>query len=471
MERIYTNKSWEYVVKNLDKLSRRKSCVSRFRIDYFAFVFGTSSGKEFLKKFFLNIIGFMSQLRYILIFQLGKTKTLDPKSKYIVHLLDSNSFLKTILPVCNMLIKNEVNPVFLCPANHYHRLAARLDPRITDTLYRYEQIKMHPNKLLVIMQMITAFVFSAFDCAWFMFQPVKKSFFTSFSFWRHSYIHHYSDRFWKNYFDSEKRMFMAAADQYLWEAAVFSNIQKTSSSSFVFQHGKLSDVYYPTSAKYFCTLGPIDSKKMVEEYHANPTEIREVGSPCFDQIFNHYQQNPVKDIINNKTIVFFAQPWYRVSVSSINNYVSVLNWFYKLSENKRLAEYKFILKLHPHDLASFYQNKPASVEIAHDNLLALIEKSIFSITVDSSSVFESAFCGIPSIQTIPPERDLFEDESSTGIAMKASSYEELENLGFKLLEDENYYQNAIRTSREALDLYFANLGHSLEVVKAMLELA
>ena len=455
-------------MNRFDELSKRKNYVTRFRIDYYAFVFGTSSAKDFLRKFMLNIIGFASLIRYVLIYQMGKSKKLDSYSKYIIHLSDSNSFLKTILPVCDMLLENGAKPLFLCPGNHYDRLVKRLDPKIVASLFRYEQIQMYPNKVMVIINMTRALILSAFDVIWFIFQPVKQSFATSLSFRKHSFVHHYSDRFWKSFFEADKKIFLAAEDQYLWEAALFWNIKGTPSLSFVFQHGKLSEVYYPTLAKYFCVLGVIDYKKMVDEFNASPAEICEVGSPCFDLIYNHYQKNPVRKGNEQKYIVFFAQPWYRVSAVSVTYYRTVLNWFYKLSENRQLNQYKFILKLHPHDLTYFYSSRPSQIEIAHNNLLELIEKSIFTITVDSSSIFESAFCGVPAIQTIVQGHDLFADESSTGISVRTSSYEELETLALRLIEDKAFYNQTLTDSGKALHLYFSNLGHSLDIIKELL---
>ena len=146
-----------------------------------------------------------------------------------------------------------------------------------------------------------------------------------------------------------------------------------------------------------------------------------------------------------------------------------MHWFYKLSALPEFQKYKFILKLHPHDLASFYEGRPSNIELAHDNLLALIEKSVFTITVDSSSIFESAFCGIPSIQTIPITRDLFSDESATGIALKANGYKELEEIGLSIINDNVFYDDVLLRSKKALNHYFSNLGHSLDVIKEILE--
>lgn len=469
MARQFSNKSWEYVINQFDNLSKTKSYVLRFRIDYYSFVYGTSSGKDYLKRLFLNFIGFASQLRYLIFYQFGKTIKLDDNAKHIVHLSDSNSFLKTILPVCDMLLKSNAKPVFLCPANHYKRLIDKLEPKITQSLFRYEQIRYFPNKIAVAGHIIRALLLGIFDTIWFIFQPISQSFATSLSFGRHAFVHHYTDHFWKHFFDDRQKVYLAAEDQYLWEASVFSNIKETKSLSFVFQHGKLSDVYYPTLAKKFCTLGEIETNKMIDEYKASREEICEVGSPCFDLIYNHYQKNPVINAKDNILIVFFAQPWYRVSTSSITNYQEVLHWFYKLSALPEFKKYKFILKLHPHDLASFYEGRPLNIELAHDNLLALIEKSVFTITVDSSSIFESAFCGIPSIQTIPKTRDLFSDESATGIALKANDYKELEEIGLSIINDNVFYDDVLLRSKKALNHYFSNLGHSLEVIKEILE--
>src|SRR6185437_8693264 len=324
--------------------------------------------------------------------QLSKSKKIDPGLKYIVHLSDSNSFLKTILPVCEMLLEHKCEPIFLCPANHYSRLMARLGRETTSRLFRYEQVQIHRNKVKAFLNLLRAFALSFLDTIWFIFQPVKRSFSTYLSFGRHSFVHHYSDRFWMKYFNTDKKIFVAAEDQYLWEVALFDNIHVTQSLSYVFQHGKLSDAYYPTAAKQFCTYGIIDFNKMIKEFKASPSEILDIGSPCFDKIYNHYHDNPVTANHEHLCITFFAQPFYRVVATSTANYLSALDWFYELSANKRLNNYKFILKLHPHDLPSFYSSRPPNIEIAHDNLLSLIEKSLFTLTVDSSSIFEATFC-------------------------------------------------------------------------------
>jgi len=123
--RIFSIKSWEYAVKSFDLISKQKKYAVRYRLEYYQFVFGKSKLKNRISGAFNFILGYFSEIRYLLLYQFFNSTTLPKDALIVIHISNSNSFLKTIIPISEMLLKSGQNPIFLCPANHYEVLKKR----------------------------------------------------------------------------------------------------------------------------------------------------------------------------------------------------------------------------------------------------------------------------------------------------------------------------------------------------------
>jgi len=278
--------------------------------------------------------------------------------------------------------------------------------------------------------------------------------------------HHYFDGYWRKFYSGGDKIFLAADDKYIWEMLHFSNVKNTGSQSFVFQHGKMSDVYYPTPAKTFCAWGNLDRQRMIMEFEALEHEIISVGSPYFDKVFNLIKKTKSVPKQEREFVSFLGQPLYTYAAAA-PYYATALSWFYKLSQKEHINK-KFIIKPHPHDHLSYYESRPNNVVLITENIIQVMEKSLITFTVDSTSMLEASVIFTPSIQLLPIGNTTFSDDSETKISLKAETYAEFEALVYKLYDDPEFYQKTIEESSQALHLYFNNLGHSLENIKELI---
>jgi len=462
--RAFRVAGWEYSLKKLERISKKKHYAERFRFEYYIFLSGKSKKKDAFQSVVENILGYLNEVRLIIKHQLFQAKNPIKDHRVIVFLSNNNSFLKTIVPIVKRLIQEGENPLLICAANHLQPLTANsLSIGFGDRLQIAEQIEAYQGPLKKTAMICYAVFRSTVDLLWFAFQPIKMSGTASFAFWKYALLHHYYSPFWHTMLKENHLKILSADDQYAWESLIIDNAHDTQSETFIFQHGKISELYYPSFAKKLCLWGSMDKKVMLDEYGATDTELVNIGSPYFDNVFNEVGQKNKSGNRQTKYITFLGQPFYRAWYQTVPFYQQALDWFYKLSENKSF-DLQFIFKPHPHDHMAFYTNMPASVKILNENILSILYESLIIVTIDSTSMLEAAACQRPTIQVLPAGSEVFIDETHTKIAIKAETWEQFETLTHKLNDDPAFYSQTVEDSSKALELYFFNLGHSLEKI-------
>jgi hypothetical protein len=420
------------------------------------------SGKTSLKKLLINLLGFLSIVRYIYLNQVSRRKKLPVDARYVFPISDSASFLKTVLPVIRGLLDHGLEPFILCPANHYKKLTNSLAPDIAERLIVFEQVDTGRSLLSIHFAMLGSFLASIWDMLWLLFQPIQKKAVSATGFGRYALTSRYFGKYWHNFFQEKNRMLIGANDYWFWESLLFTAAEPNSSESVVIQHGKLSDLYYPLFAKRFFAWGQADRDMMINEFDARPEEIVVTGSSYFDTVYHKFDHLAENDSAQKDWIVFLSQPFHSHTSFAKRHYDHAVEWFYGLTSIAHGKE--LLLKMHPFDKAAFYSDRPASVQITEADIVTTMQRATIVLFLDSTASYEAAMAGVVSVQCLEESATAFNDQSETGLAIRVKSMKELQDVVAMLLNDTAFYREALSKSRAALDYYFANLGHANEAI-------
>ncbi|RYD83625.1 MAG: hypothetical protein EOP53_00310 [Sphingobacteriales bacterium] len=466
--REYSIKNWEKAISDIAKIAVEKKYAERFRLEYFQLISNHTSATKSLENALLHWLSFFNIYRHLITNQLFAKRIKLTDYKHVIFISTNPSFIKTVSPIINLLLERGEKPLILCGGNHYKTLKKILPQSIFQHTHICESIFI-ANKLSSFLKLLAAPFLAVKDAGWFAFQPVEKAVSCSSNFARYALVHHYFSKSLTSQFNEKKYTIIGAVDYWFWESLLFTTARATQSKSIVLQHGKLSDLYYPLFAKEFYAWGEADYVEMTEKYLAKPEEIVKAGSPYFDNLYEKIlERNPIQKDYKKKNVVFFAQPYGEHKSMSPEYYAEVLGWINSLKNN--FPDCNISLKLHPFDKTEFYEKYLGDITINNGNLLDILLETDILLTVDSTTALEAAVAKIPAIQCLPNKQTVYSDMSSTGLTLKAQTFEELTNLIDKLLHDKAFFEQTIYASSKALNYYFYNLGHSIDRIAELLEL-
>jgi hypothetical protein len=467
-EREFYIKEWGYSVKLMERLAKKKEYVKRFRLEYSIFLSGFKTRGKRVRYFFEYILRYGSMLLHFVRYQFTQTKKINPESVYIFHVTNSVSILKTVVPVIELLIKEGITPVLLCPANQYHKLSAVMDKRLYELVTVFEQVNTGRNFLSRISALAWAVLRSFGAMIWFSCQTGEGSFFSSTNFARYSLAHFYFDDFWQNYFRQGKKVLLAADDFWFWESLLFTTAYSSNTRTICLAHGRVSDLSYPMLAKQLYAWGEIDYREMLDKFGARPEEVVIAGSLYFDKVYNDIRATlDQTSAFEKPSISFFTQPYIKVIASTEPYYREVISWFYELSEVAYSGK-EFVIKPHPFEDVAYYQDRPEKIVLSKEPILTALGHTCIMLTVDSTSYLEACMFGVPLIQLLPKGEPIFIDVSATGLTHKIQSANELRELVKNLLSDKEFYKHSVDRSSTALSKFFYCLGESEGKLKELL---
>jgi hypothetical protein len=464
--RHYKVLNWEYAVEAIQKIigtSPKKTYILRYRLEYYLSIAGQNRFSKRLTSFLQDLLGFFSTIRYIFLYQVIK-KPVSLKGDIIFFISDNPSFLRTTLPLVSEIISRKTPVAVFCPANHYRRLGKKIAPEIFASVQVIESLDTQRSVLSRLIAILAGSLKSVLDAIWFASRPIRHSATASAGLLRYSLSHYYYHPAWRKIFDDSRKKVLAANDYWFWESLLFTAAMSARAHSYVLQHGKLSDLYYPLFAKQFIAWSKADKTIMVGEYGARDEEIVVAGYPYFDETYNKaVEVNRRIPGFQRPYIAFLSQPYVTVMSHTAESYNTVTGWFYSLSGDAEIQK-KYLLKLHPFDKEQNYPGRPGNIEISKEPLADVLEKISVVLTLDSTSMYEAALFNTITIQCLPPGETFFQDVSSTGMTLCVHSPEELKTILLTLSRDQEYFNSKANKALSALENTFANLGRSKEYI-------
>ena len=467
-KRKFVYSGWEYALDAFQKLAIKKKYSIRFRLEFFHLLSEKTSIKQLLLIFFQNLGANFKCLFILAKYQLiGRFQTSNPDT-IVIMVAKNNVYLQTLKPVIQNFANKKADILVLCPDKHFHFIKEYLGKEVDPYLYKIESIIYEPRVLVRFLRLLGAFLVSASDTIWFMVQPVKKSLWFATTFGRYGLTQYYFSKSLEKYFSSGAKL-ISANDHWMWESLYFTSARKSNAPCYVFQHGVIGDITYPIFANQFLTWGKFDFEKMQSEFGAKPDEVRILGSPHFDAVYQKINAVKTSDSQFSKPyITFLSQPFFNSNFLEPGYYQKILDRFCLLAPIAKKFGKKLVIKLHPADKNEYYSQFQSDAIITRDGLLEVLDDTCLAFTIDSTAIFEAVMYAIPVTQCWIKDMSRQIDFSSSGLCVSDTSDDGILLMTNELLGSASLYYTRVNKGNSALDNYFFKIGGTLSRIEKLL---
>jgi len=466
--RKFTDPQWGYAIDVFRKISARKKYAEKARLEYFNFYVECTSSGAWLKTYFTEWLRFIKLWANLFYFQLFKPVKPGKDIEFVFLISNNNTYIQHLKGIINHYIAEGKNIIILCPANQFSVLQTKLDKDFLPYLVRLEQISSGGNFITKTIRWLYSFCAAITDGFWFWGQGVEKSFYFSSSFCRYSLAHHYFSKEFRQFF-STKRKLIAADDHWFWESLVFYEARETDSESFVLQHGVMGDFQYPMFAKKFLAWGKHDADRMVNDFGASSNEVEKAGSPFFDRVYLSHRDVSSTGQFDKPYITFLTQYFFDSPFVKPEHYREIIQRFYALQPIADKYNRKLVIKLHPLDKATHYNDRGENIILTREPLIDILEQSCIALTLDSTSIYETALLKIPIFQSHLKEITRFMDFSGFDLTIKTQSLDQQNESIDDLLSSELLYKERIAHQDKALGNFFFALGDSINTMAGIID--
>jgi len=225
---------------------------------------------------------------------------------------------------------------------------------------------------------------------------------------------------------SEVSALVSADDRSMWEALIFQSVEPDTRTCLV-QHGVLARTSWPTHADKVLVWGEGHRNILIKEMGAQEGSVLVTGATGFGALVKTVKEHQQ---CRKDTVCFLAQ-FHGAPIMGPDGYNDAVEMFCQLAEKHRDSGIEFVVKLHPRDRADafdrFLMRYGEVVHLADEGLLQLLGRSVASVLVDSTALFESVIMDVPVIQLKPKRLRRFADFSKDGLSLLCFDLAELDN--------------------------------------------
>jgi hypothetical protein len=462
INRKFVYPGWEYSLKKFDELAKRKDYAIRFRLEYFHLNSEKTKLKQLIKVWLLNVAALFKTAFVILKYQLKGGTKINDSQPVIILVTRNNVYLQTLKPLILYLAKKQSNIIVLCPSKHYRFILGYLGAEVGPYLSSIESVHIQKGMSGRIFRLLTGLFKGFFDAVWFVFQPIKKSFWFAPVFGRFGLTQYYFGKSLEMSLKTGAKL-IAANDHWMWESLYFTSARKVNANCYVTQHGVTGDISYPIFADQFLAWGKYDFEKFQKELGAQQNEVKIIGSPHFDEVYVKIADHKTASTQFQKPfLTFLSQPFFNSNFIEPGYYQKILDRFVALTSIADSFQKELVIKLHPGDKIEYYKHFPSNIKINKDSLLDVLDNTCIAFTVDSTAIFEAVIYGIPVMQCGVENMKRALEFSSSGLCDTSVSVDTILSFTQNMLQDESFYNAKVKQGFNALEQYFYGIGGTLE---------
>lgn len=462
-ERKFIYDSWEYSVEKFQALAKRKPYAERFRLEYYHLLRENTKTKKMAKDWVINALSVFKLFMDIMTLQL-RGRPVKWGDKPVVALVTKNNvYLQNIKPLLIFLAENGTNLKIFCPQKHYGFIKNILGEQVSAHLYAIEGFNYQAGFFTRLLKLPASLIAAFYGTFWLAFQPVKKRFWFSAVFGRYAITEYFFGKQLRLLFKSGAKL-IAANDHWMWESLFFTAARDANALSYVLEHGVIGDTTYPIFARQFLAWGQYDAEKLKNEYGARPDEVRIVGSPHFDNVFEKITKHKTTvSQFDKPFITFLSQYFFGSNSMEPGYYQQIIDRFCALAPLAERFGKQLVIKLHPSDKIKYYAGLPENVTISTDPLLDVLDKTCMAFTVDSTAIFESMMYGIPTCQCGVAGMIRLKFNFIVSAEGYLNSYEEIALFAENLLGNAIQYETRVKEGMTGLSKYYYDLGSNSSV--------
>jgi len=455
---------WTAVVESIYALAGRVWWIDRFRWQYYLDLnYQIKSDGSF--RYFLRCLaglGFHTWEIILALFRMPVSPFPSPTGP-IFLLSDNNTYLMHLLPILGEICNLSENPTVMVRRAHRKAVEDRLSVEAGFSGVRiltYNELARgipFPERPLLLLKAVggslkdlVVWWGSGMWRTWLIFPR-----FMTFSL---------MNRFYSSIVSRSVQgtsAIVAANDHSMWESLVFGEAGPDT-GTFLVQHGVLARFSWPAAARKILVWGERHRTMLTGEMDAPSDAVTVIGAPGFDLLSAELRDRPRKD----KDTVCFLSQFHGTPLMGFEGYSRAVEMFCQLAENSSGSGLKFVIKLHPRDsdrsIEPYEKRFGKSVQITRENLLQVLDRTILTVLVDSTAIFESVLMDIPVVQLKPEGLLRFADFSSDGLTILCQNPEDLRS-SFQAITGGGKASSDIHESmKKGRSSCLANLGNAAQ---------
>ena len=235
-------------------------------------------------------------------------------------------------------------------------------------------------------------------------------------------------------------------------AALVVRGNKLNITTITLQHGIVHAFYLPVISNYFLCWGE-SSLMTLKKFNKNEKRFISIGSPKHDRLKENYiNDNLYKKYLDNgkKNMVFFSN-----GNDLIRNGKAPIDAVEWLSEIAKIYSDRLniIIKLHPKEDGSLYNNEPDLTIVKNIDTFDLIAQADIIGSICSSVMTEAILFDKPILQFYKNSWPLLVDNYKYGLAIRINNLNTLKN-------ELDLFLNGKIQNNNKIDFVFSNYGYA-----------
>lgn len=457
---------WEQLLEFFEGMSDPVWWIDRFRVQFYLDANMLIGLQGVFRYTALCLSAFLYHLGRIVWTFPRKRREWSVSSQGVLYLLDDNpTYLSTMLPVINRAIVEGDTVTVVARRRHRDLIRARLSSIGKEggfEILTYEDLALGYPSWKRFTLLTAALAGCVGDLYVWLGSTIPKKWvviprFISFALVNRFYGPAARDA-WKGV-----PSLVAANDHFIWEALMFASTGPDV-RSHILQHGVLARFASPTLAHRYLVWGESHREILVGEMGSSPGSVVVTGAPRFDGLIREAGEWGHRD---RDTVCFLSQS-HGAALMGNDGYRRAVELFCRLAELFGADGLKFLLKLHPRDnensVRDFKDLYGKWITITREDLLPVLDRSLVTLTVDSTAVFESVIMGVPVIQLKPRGIMRFTDFSTDGLTILCRDLVDLGNVFETTILDGKAYAWTVEEMKRSASRYLANPGSAAEAV-------